>query len=442
MNRNNLQLTAQVIASDTQPLFDIAKSKGIQMPHPALGIFKSVLAEIEKPNANGYRLSEKATKEAVATLPGCQINRDHSVRRDPKTLEFVVDPIILGHVIDSEINKDNLIEVICIFYKYQYFEEWEEAQELFEKNKLKMSFELSYDIESAEKLADKTTRITDFYFTGAGLLFGITPACKKANVLEITAQKLQERLSIERQSLIFANNQKTQKSIMEVLKLMADEVKKIEEVNVADAVVEIPKVEEVAKVEETVVTPKTEESNTADAPKVEEAQKICPECKEPMKDDECAVCKNKKASEEAKAEISTKVVPVVVVTELTQKVTDTMLENSETIKVETTEVRTVNDQEKQKTVTVQETTFTYAQVEEIKAKYETEVASLKEQLVVKDKEVESIKADLEAMKVVKLEAAKKEENIPLSTGHKPVDASEESGSPIARLLKNKKANRK
>ena len=451
MNRQNITLTAKVVAQDTESLYELARNKGIQMPHPALGIFKSVLCEIEKANANGIRLGSKATDAAVSTLIGTQINKNH-LRTDN----------VLGHTIDAQINNDKEIEITCIFFKDLYEDEWMEAQDLFAKGKLTVSFELSADVESQDKLADGTKRLNDYYFTGAGLLFGVKPACKKARVFEMATKKLQEKLSMERQSLIFANNQNSQKSILEVLNLMADEVKKIEEV----------------KVEETVVaeTPKVEEA------KVEEAKKVCGTCGEPMVDDKCAKCN--KASEEpvVEAKVETPVAAeapvveakveepvvaeapvveapkveeaaaapveaeapkdVVVVTETTQKVTDTMSVNSETIKVETVEVKSVNDQEQVRTVTTQEVTYTYAQMEEVKAGYEKEIAALKEQISAKDKEVETVKADLEVVKKEKLEAAKIEEPVVLATGHKNVDASEESGSAIGKLLKNRRATRK
>ena len=441
MNRENIQITARVIASDTEALYEVARARGIQMPHPALGIFKSVLCEIEKPNANGIRLGTKATDAAVSTLVGTQINRNH-LRTDN----------VLGHTIDAVINKDKEVEITCIFFKDIYTEEWDSAQELFKNNKLTMSFELSADVESQDKLSDGTKRLNDYYFTGAGLLFGVKPACKKARVFEIATRKLSDKLTIERQSLIFANNQSSQKSIMEVLKLMADEVKKIEEVPVVEVVAEVP-----------VVVP--------EAVVVEKAQTLCPECQQPMEDDTCATCQNKKATEEVKvaevvvetpvaevpvvepvveakveevvAEPVVAEVPkdVVVVTETTQKVTDTMSQNSETIKVETQEVRTVNDQEQVRTVVVQETTYTYAQVEELKAGYEKQVAELKEQIVAKDAELVSVKATAEKLAAKEIVVA--EEKPILSTGHKKVDASsEEQGSPIARLLKKQKANRK
>jgi len=546
MNRENIQLMARIIASDTEALYEVARARGIQMPHPALGIFKSVLCEIEKPNANGIRLGTNATDAAVSTLIGTQINRNH-LRTDN----------VLGHTIDAVINKNKEIEITCIFFKDIYSEEWDSAQELFKNNKLTMSFELSADVESQDKLSDGTKRLNDYYFTGAGLLFGVKPACKKARVFEIATKKLQEKLSMERQSLIFANNQSSQKSILEVLNLMADEVKKIEEVKVAE-VVETPVAEEAVyaeserEIEEAakwttkfinslpdssfaVIEPaykegKTDNKNARHLPykdasgkidlphyrnalaranqikpvtdsiseaelqkeamaelnkhkdvlkaeeiKVEKAQTLCPECQQPMENDTCATCNKQKAAEVKVAEIVVEVpvtetpvaeVPVVVepvveakveeviaqpiveapkdvvvVTETTQKVTDTMSQNSEVIKVETTEVRTVNDQEQQKTVTTQEVTYTYAQVEELKAGYEKQVAELKEQIVAKDAELVSVKATAEKLAAKEIVVA--EEKPTLSTGHKKVDASsEEQGSPIAKLLKKQKANRK
>ncbi len=417
MNRENIQLTAKIVASDTEALYEIARAKGIQMPHPALGIFKSILAEIEKPNANGVRLGAKATDAAISTLVGTQINRNH-LRTDN----------VLGHTIDALINKDKEIEITCIFFKDIYEEEYDSAMELFAKGKLTMSFELSADVESQDKLADGTKRLNDYYFTGAGLLFGVKPACKKARVFEMATKKLQEKLTMERQSLIFANNQNSQKSILEVLNLMADEVKKIEETVVAEAPkVEEPKAEE-AKVEETatvtpeapvveakVETPVVAEAPVVEAPKVEETA-AAPVVAEAPKD-------------------------VVVVTETKQVVTDTMKENSETIKVETETVRKVDDVVKEERKEMVEVTYTYAQMEEVKASYEKEIAALKEQISGKEKEIEVIKADLEAVKKEKIEAAK-EEPVVLATGHKTLDASEESGSAIGKLLKSRRTNRK
>lgn len=442
MNRQSYKFTSQVIAADTQELYDIAKARGIDMPHPALSIFKSVLAEIEVPNSNKIRLGKKATETAVSTLIGTQVNKNHSVRRDPKTLEFVQDPVILGHIVDATINKQKQIEIACIFYKYQYFDAWEEAKDLFEKDKLSMSFELSYDVESAEKLADGTKRLNDYYFTGAGLLFGVKPACKKAYVFEMATKKLQEKLSMERQSLIFANNQNSQKSIMEVLKLMADEVKKIEEPQVAsevkvEAPVEAVKVEEPVKVEETkaeetkveaqVETPKAEEAKV-EAPVVEEKAKV----EEPVKVEE--VSKPVVAASNETVTQSIQVVQKeVVTTPDTTKLTTVVQEADKTTYPSGNSVTHVITQE-----TVEQ--WVWEQVQAMQASHEKEVKELKAQLDAKEKELIAAK-ELVAKKEEKIEA-KVEEPVVLATGHKKIEASDSSVSPIAKILKNKKAYRK
>jgi hypothetical protein len=469
MNRENIQLTAKITARDTEALYDIARSRGIQMPHPALGIFTSVLAEIERPNGNGVRLGEKATDAAVSTLIGTQINRNH-LRTDN----------VLGHIIDAKINKNKEIEVTCIFFKDIYEAEWDEAQELFSKNELTMSFELSADVESQDKLSDGTKRLNDYYFTGAGLLFGVKPACKKARVFEIATKKLQEKLNMERQSLIFANNQNSQKSIMEVLNLMADEVKKIEEVQAAEITVGTPvveptkaeevvkveepavvhvqaeevKVEEPVKVEQPVVEAKVEEAVATPEVKVEEVKvEEAVKAEEPVKVEEPVVeakveeagkaeepvVEEKAAETIAQPEVAPSSEPVTVVTVTNQIVKDTMEENKETVQTQTESVRIVNNEVKEERHDVTEVTYTYSQMEEVKAKYETEITSLKEQLVAKDKEVETLKA------AKKEEIVVAEEKPILATGHKKMEAAKEDvndGNALVNILKHKKANRK
>jgi hypothetical protein len=454
MNRQNITLTAKITASETETLYEIARSKGIQMPHPALGIFTSVLAEIEKANGNGVRLGSKATDAAVSTLIGTQINRNH-LRTDN----------VLGHIIDASINKDKEIEVTCIFFKDIYEEEWDEAQELFSQNQLTMSFELSADVESQDKLADGTKRLNDYYFTGAGLLFGVKPACKKARVFEIATKKLQEKLNMERQSLIFANNQNSQKSIMEVLNLMADEVKKIEEVQAAEVTVETPvveptKAEEVVKVETPDVMHvqaeevKVEEPVKAEEPVVAEAPVVEAKVEEAVATPEVKV-------EEAKVEepvVETKndaaeilieqpqvpveeAQPSVTVREEIEKVTivtDPVSETQTVTEEKTTKVIEDNQvvvEKMEQDVTV----YTMAQVDEIKAGYEKQISELKEQLVAKDKEVETLKA------AKKEEIVVAEEKPILATGHKKMEAAKEDvddGNALVRALRFKKANRK
>jgi len=128
------------------------------------------------------KVSRKSHQAAVSTLIGCQVNKNH-----------LRTGFVMGHAIDAKINKDNQVEAVCIFFKDLYEDDWMEAQELFAKNKLTVSFELSADIESQEKLSDGTKILNDFYFTGLGLLFGVKPACPRARVFEMATKKLTEK---------------------------------------------------------------------------------------------------------------------------------------------------------------------------------------------------------------------------------------------------------
>jgi len=449
MNREPIKLTAKIIASDTDALYEKANGRGIMMPHPALGIFTSVLAEIEKPNGNGVRLGKKATNEALSTLIGTQINRNHLRTGN-----------VLGHIIDAEINKNSEIEITCIFFKDIYKAEWDEAQELFAENKLTMSFELSADIASQDKLADGTKRLNDYYFTGAGLLFGVKPACKKARVFEIATQKLQEKLNMERQSLIFANNQNSQKSIMEVLNLMADAVKKIEEVQAEEIVVETPvvetpvaevvkteepsvmhvKAEEVVPVVETVVEPTVAEVVVTSDENVEEV-KAEPVVEEATVEvpvvEEVAPVEPVAPVEALETDVVEPVEALTVVKVTNEVVKDTMEENQETIERVTETTVIVDDKVIEERVDISLVMYTYAQMEEVKAKYETEIASLKEQLLSKEKEVETLKAAKKEEEVVA------EEKPILATGHKKFEnVVADEGNALVNMLRAKRANRK
>jgi len=201
MNRERFNLECKIIASDTQSLYDIAISRGIQMPHPALGVFSSILCEIEKPNTNRVRLGNKATIETLNTIIGTQINFNH-VRKGA----------ICGYVIDAVLNDKEEMEITCVFFKEIYETEWKYAQSLFSKGKLTMSFEISADVESQDKLSDGTRRVNEYYFTGAGLLMGKKPACKNARVMEMA-----EEFHAKREELIFAEEENKKEKILKSL---------------------------------------------------------------------------------------------------------------------------------------------------------------------------------------------------------------------------------
>jgi len=179
--KENITVHGSVFAIEaSEDIIALAKTRGIDLPHPALAVFSSILCEIEKPNANKVRLGRKATEEAVSTLIGTQVNFNHERRGN-----------ICGYIFDSRINSNNEVEISCVYFKHIYYSEFEEATDLFADGELTMSFELSADVESQDRLSDGTRRINDFYFTGAGLLLGETPACKNAIVYEFAKKELE-----------------------------------------------------------------------------------------------------------------------------------------------------------------------------------------------------------------------------------------------------------
>jgi len=71
-------LTAKITcSSDSEELIKIAKKKGIVLPSDHLGAFKTVYARIGDANRNKVRLSREAVEEALPTLIGSQVNINH-----------------------------------------------------------------------------------------------------------------------------------------------------------------------------------------------------------------------------------------------------------------------------------------------------------------------------------------------------------------------------
>lgn len=169
--------TTFITASDE--LKEIAATRGLDLPSPDLAVFKTVYAELEKPNRNRVRLPRKAVEEGMPSIVGKQINFDH------KGSNF-----ICGYMLDGKIEGNNIV-IYGAFFKSMFRDEFQEVKEKFEKSQLFVSFEIHrYDKEGElviEALNDGTYKMNKIHFAGCGLLLEEDPACPKAQVLMLLA---------------------------------------------------------------------------------------------------------------------------------------------------------------------------------------------------------------------------------------------------------------
>ena len=457
MNKEKITINASVEEINGKKAIEVAKKKGISVDNPSISIFSSVLCEIENPNHNRVRLAEDAVYEAVDSLIGTQINFNH-----------VGKGSICGFIFDASINKKKQVYISCVFFKKIYSTEYEHAKKLVAKGELTMSYELTADLDTQEKLSDGTRRIHDFYFTGAGLLLGEDPACDNAIVYEF-AKKMEN----QRQELIFASKrnlknvtQPKQKEITTILaslisQLNLNEEKKMDliakynceclkcgeiissdqhckDIKCPECGGEMRREERPNKQEKAEIlnNEQSEEGGNAIV-KIEEIRaKLSEELGELVKDwtdedfqneekiaearkakEESAKVETEEKAEEAKSEVETEAKTSEeqaekTVVEREQKVTEKSTYDDEK-KSETTETEyeievrrdgKVIRTEKSKN----ETVYLYAQVEEIKAEYEAQINELKATLEVKDSEIVEVRANAEKIAKLKIEHATNE----------------------------------
>lgn len=406
--RTKEHLNFTVTASENKSVKKLAKSVGLQLPSPSFAVFKSVYAKIEEANKNGVRLARKTVKEALPTLIGTQVNLNHWRKN-----------YIVGNIFWAGLNENDEIEIAFTFFKSVYPEEYEKAIEQFEDGELTVSFELSADKESQVYHADGTRTLNDFYFDGVGLLLDENPAYPGAIVFE--SAKLQMENIINEANLIFAKQHiespayttliASLKTILKgensKMKLdtnqandegrneeMADEKKndvldKAEDQKPVETSEEEKK-EDVKK--EEVETKEDDKVEVKEEPKEEASEE---EPKEDSKEDEVAeeateekdeASENSEESEDAKTTYET---------EQKKTTVETYDQDKTTVEVENEVTQTVTDSEGNKSVrTLKEDvkeTFTFAEVDAIKADYEQQIATLKEALETKNDEIKVAK---------------------------------------------------
>jgi len=275
--------TTFITASDE--LKEIAKKRGLSLPSPDLAVFKTIYAELEKPNRNRVRLPREAVEDGLPSIVGKQINFDHKGSN-----------YICGYMLDGKIEGNNIV-VYGAFFKSMFSEEFDEVKAKFEKGQLFVSFEIHRFDDNGdlvvEALSDGTFKMNTIHFAGCGLLIEEDPACPKAQVLKLLASAkalaskvdIQEDNKVLREDLVYAELLK-EDNMSEKIKKPLDE--KIEEVIDEKSIAEVIKVVKESKEEEV--------KEEIEAPKIAEADGIKKEAIEVKEED---------GKEEAKTVITT-----------------------------------------------------------------------------------------------------------------------------------------
>jgi len=392
------------------------KKANIQYPHESLGFFKAIYAKVDgkTPNGNGVILA-KSVKDNVPFLIGTQMNRDH-----------IREGYIMGSIIDAYINENEEIEIVFTFAKNVYPEEYELALELMKDEKLTVSFELSVDNNDVEVVEGRYRKLKNVSFDGVGLLFDIKPAYANAHVLETAMRIIERTFEHEGKQLLYASakditqkwvrigeliekalQDKSNKGDIKMDKKANDALlaaqKKLVSEEFGEEVVKgwsdedflnqdkIDEVRESLKAtEEKVEDKKVEDKADEKADEKVEDKKV--EDKADEKADEKV--EDKKVEDKAKESEETAEKTVVEEdVKINQKVTYDDEKNEETIEVESERVVKYDDKIKVVEKTKTEVTYSYAQVEEIKAEYELKISE-------KEKEITFLKEN--AQKIIEV----------------------------------------
>jgi hypothetical protein len=168
------------IAVDSE-LIKVAEKMNLVIPSPDIAILKTTYAQTDVANRNGVVLKKEDVEKGLPTLIGKQCNWSHRGAYH-----------VCGWILDAKLEKD-LIIVYAAIYKSLFIEEFSKVKDLFEKNKLSVSFEIWNKTESGEtavhSFTDNTVYISPIIFHGMGILIeeDEKPACPKAYAQKLLA---------------------------------------------------------------------------------------------------------------------------------------------------------------------------------------------------------------------------------------------------------------
>ena len=317
--------TTEIIdSSDNKELIAAAEKIGLVIPSPDLSVIKTVYAEIDKVNLNGVILHRKAVEKGIKTLVGKQINWEHDGAGR-----------ICGYTIAASINGDK-IEIIGVIFKSLFPEEMETLEEKFAQKKLAVSFEIwNRDMKGNSVVTEDANGflvIDPILFHGTGLLLDSKPACPKAKVYKLLAKS--DKLIIDAEKI--AEKVFNENLLYAELALEKPECKKCKTCNCGN--------------KEGVM---------------EEAKKLCSECKEPLAETDtdgiCAKCKEKKekaVAEPEKIEAEKVIAPIEPEKKIEEKIESTEAPKTEEKAKEETKIEAI--------APVAETNLEPAKVEEPK----------------------------------------------------------------------------
>ena len=376
--KETIYFEAQVKKSKT-PIDKVIKNLNIVYPNDSLGFFHAVYAKFEEPNGNRVILAN-SVKDDVPKLKFTQCNMNHNRQLGP----------VLGTILDAFVNeKTNEIEIVCSFFKSLYPKHWETAQDLMENGELTVSFELKVDKDDIENLSGGVRRLKQVDFDGVGLLFAVKPAYKNAHVLQL-ANEIVNKVFDKSRELVYASAkdavdklEKTSKAIEDIIKSKEEDIDVDKKAK--DALL--------AKFKEAVIEELGEEATKdwsdaeweAELAKRSESTEEAVEEK-PVEDNKEEEEVKSEEKEEASEEELEEAQKVKVETETTQKVTDEMDSDAgtEKITVETVSTRKVDDKIQEERKVTEEVMYTYAQIEEEKAKvkeeYEAKISEKEEEI--------------------------------------------------------------
>jgi len=379
MNKYYIEAKAQKIDGDIKKAL---KKANINYPHPSLAFFKATYAKFEEANGNNVILAD-SVKDNVSDLIGTQMNKNHYRYGN-----------IMGQIINAYVTKNNEIEIIFSFHKSVYADEYQQALDLMEKGKLTVSFELRVDKENVEIVSGGAKRLSAVDWEGVGMLYNVKPAYSNAFVLETAMKQIEDLFQSEDRELMYASVKDIASKWTKIGQLIEETViannnggiemdKKTNDALLAEQKkIIVSEFGEDAVQEWSDADFLNEEKIQAlrDSLSTEEVKEV--EASEEEQDAENkaseSVEKEETSEEEVKEELEAEKFETVVEQKVKETRTYDTDAQTETIKTESETVVENDGKVQVEEKMEKETTYTYAQVEEIKADYEKQITFLKE----------------------------------------------------------------